>query len=386
MGCAGSAAAAQQPQPQAEGQLSKKKILPGQSAVICNCPNARLNGQWVICEEYNALGEWTVKGDKFPLSVGMSLAEQYLEVKSNELQTNKIVPGQSAIIRTCPTEANKLGEAHTSADEQHLTRMTKVLLASGEAVELAVSVGDTVGDLCRRTADLRGAGWATLLVGSEALNEKLDACSIPAADVITAVLSNSIDRPDRLNKTLREQIRKSCEIHLHGEENLEEAFKQTDWRSFRQFCQPVQDFHLTIFECADERFIDINYGLGDNDYGTLHKEGIVDPIMVNTDGDWEPQVEAWKDVHNAFCNQCNNIIIGIRHKSLELDDYDLCEACFKSEDRKAEAWEQPGPEEEDEAEDSEDDSEDEEYPCVDDPFFMAILKARKANRIERHGA
>jgi hypothetical protein len=204
-----------------------------------------------------------------------------------------------------------------------------------------------------------------------------------------------MERPDRLKKTLREQIQKSCEINLHGDENLEEAFKQTNWKSFRNFCQPVQDFHLTLFECADETFIEINYGLGDNDYGTLHREGVVDPIMVNTDGDWEPQVEAWKDVHNAFCDKCKKTIIGTRHKSLELDDYDLCEACFKSEDRKAEAWEQPEPppqlsvaemlEEEDEDEDIEYDSDDLRFEHLE-PFFLAILKARKANCIEKHGA
>jgi hypothetical protein len=396
MGCGGSSAAAQQPQPQVGDQLSKKKILPGQSAIIRNCPNARLNGQWVVCEEYNDLGEWTVKGDKFPLSLGMSLAEQYLEVEGSQLLAPKIVPGQSVVICNSPN-VNKPAVTHT-ADMQQFTRMIKIHFASGEAVELAVSAGDTVGDLCRRTADLRGAGWATLLVGSEAFDEKLDACSIPEVDVITAVLSNSMERPDRLKKTLREQIQKSCEINLHGDENLEEAFKQTSWRSFREFCQPVQDFHLTLFECADEKIIEINYGLGDNDYGTLHREGVVDPIMVNCDGDWEPQVEAWKDVHDAFCDKCNKTIIGTRHKSLELDDYDLCESCFKSEDRKAEAWEQPEPppqlsvaerreeEEEDEDEDAEGqyDSDDERYEHIE-PFFLAILKARKANCIEKHG-
>jgi hypothetical protein len=262
--------------------------------------------------------------------------------------------------------------------------MIKIHFASGEAVDLAVSAGDTVGNLCRRTADLHDAGWATLLVGSEAIDEKLDVCSIPEASVITAVLSNPMDRPDRLKKTLRQQIQKSCEINLHGDQNLQEAFKQTDWRSFRQFCEPVQDFHLTLFECADEKFIDINYGLGDNDYGTLHREGVVDPIMVNCDGDWEPQVEAWKSVHHAYCDQCNNhrYIIGTRHKSLELDDYDLCEACFKNGGRKAEAWAEIQ-EEEDEYESE---SEDEDYPSLEHPFFRAILKARKENRIERHGA
>merc|ERR1712232_5058 len=53
----------------------------GRTAIIRNCPNARLNGERVILQEYNCgLGEWTVKGDKFPLSVGMSLGAQFLEI------------------------------------------------------------------------------------------------------------------------------------------------------------------------------------------------------------------------------------------------------------------------------------------------------------------
>merc|ERR1712070_274949 len=75
-----SAAAAQAPPPRA--QLSNgMELTPGQSAIIQNCPNARLNGEQVILQEYNeGLGEWTVKGNKFPLSVGMSLSAQFLEV------------------------------------------------------------------------------------------------------------------------------------------------------------------------------------------------------------------------------------------------------------------------------------------------------------------
>merc|ERR1712032_1267884 len=80
MGCGASAAAAQDPRCRA--QLSNGMGLsPGQSAIIRNCPNARLNGERVTLQEYNdGLGEWTVKGDKFPLSVGMSLSAQFLKV------------------------------------------------------------------------------------------------------------------------------------------------------------------------------------------------------------------------------------------------------------------------------------------------------------------
>jgi hypothetical protein len=81
MGCGGSSQAAGvcSPSPTLL-TTSQEKLAPGQPAIICNCPNAHLNGQRVICEEYNtSLGEWLVKGDRFPLTVGMSLKPQFLE-------------------------------------------------------------------------------------------------------------------------------------------------------------------------------------------------------------------------------------------------------------------------------------------------------------------
>merc|ERR1711879_495997 len=41
--------------------FTQAKPVPGQSAIIRNCPNASLNGERVICETYNAdLDEWLV--------------------------------------------------------------------------------------------------------------------------------------------------------------------------------------------------------------------------------------------------------------------------------------------------------------------------------------
>jgi len=102
MGCGGSVAAAQEPRPRAQAS-NGVELVPGQSAIIRNCPNARLNGEQVIVQEYNeGLREWTVKGNKFPLSAGMSLSAQFLEVvepaHSNGVE---LAPGQSAIIRNC---------------------------------------------------------------------------------------------------------------------------------------------------------------------------------------------------------------------------------------------------------------------------------------------
>merc|ERR1719145_178737 len=79
MGC-GASAAAQEAHPRAQAS-NGVELAPGQCAIIRNCPNVRLNGERVTLQEYNdGLGEWTVKGDKFPLSVGMSLGAQFLEV------------------------------------------------------------------------------------------------------------------------------------------------------------------------------------------------------------------------------------------------------------------------------------------------------------------
>jgi len=104
-GCSSSssaAAAAQEPRPRAQAS-NGVELAPGQTAIIRDCPNARLNGERVILQEYNCgLGEWTVKGDKFPLSVGMSLGAQFLEIVEEPSNGVELAPGQTAIIRNGP--------------------------------------------------------------------------------------------------------------------------------------------------------------------------------------------------------------------------------------------------------------------------------------------
>jgi hypothetical protein len=75
---------------QASVRTELGELAPGDAAIIRNCLNARLNGERVVCESYNAaLGEWQVKGDKFPLSVGMSLGTQFLEkLEDNVVESN----------------------------------------------------------------------------------------------------------------------------------------------------------------------------------------------------------------------------------------------------------------------------------------------------------
>jgi len=56
------------------------QLVAGQHAIIHNCLNARLNGERVVLEKFDTgLNEWLVKGDKFPLSIGMSIGAQFLE-------------------------------------------------------------------------------------------------------------------------------------------------------------------------------------------------------------------------------------------------------------------------------------------------------------------
>merc|ERR1712048_1529470 len=103
MGCGASAAAAQEPRLRAQAS-NGADLVPGQSAIIRNCPDARLNGERVILQEYNhGLGEWTVKGDKFPLSIGMSLGAHFLDV--SKPAPNLLTRGNCAQQKahTCPS-------------------------------------------------------------------------------------------------------------------------------------------------------------------------------------------------------------------------------------------------------------------------------------------
>lgn len=114
---------------QANDASARMELVPGQCAIIRNCPNARLNGERVILEKYNDLGEWTVKGDKFPLSVGMSLGAQFLEAAE---------PAQSSdSARQAPTLLT--GDAHLVKGK--CNNSFRALLEKYTAMR--ISVGDT---------------------------------------------------------------------------------------------------------------------------------------------------------------------------------------------------------------------------------------------------
>jgi len=129
----GSAAAeAQEPRPRAQAS-NGADLVPGQSAIIRNCPNARLNGERVTLQEYNdGLGEWTVKGDKFPLSVGMSLGAQFLEVDkpAPTLLTSESCAQSKA--HTCPS--GHVLERHEAPNEDFTCDVCGKEVAEGETL------------------------------------------------------------------------------------------------------------------------------------------------------------------------------------------------------------------------------------------------------------
>lgn len=133
MGCGGSsAAAAQEPRPRTQPS-NGMELTPGQCAIIRNCPNARLNGERVTLQEYNCgLGEWTVKGDKFPLSIGMSLGAQFLEVvePAPTLLTSDSRSQHKA--HTCPS--GHVLTSHTAPNSDYTCDVCGKEVAEGETL------------------------------------------------------------------------------------------------------------------------------------------------------------------------------------------------------------------------------------------------------------
>lgn len=172
---------------------------------------------------------------------------------------------------------------------------------SGDEADLSVHPGETVKDLCRRTADLKDAGWSTL-IANEPLEESLVVSKIPEGQHLLAVLLDDFDRPDRLSKKAREQIRLS--LGMHGVVLPDEALLQEDWESFRDEVDGIQDFHITVFKFARKRFVHFDYGMGDNGYGSIHRISAVDVIMDYDDGHWEPLVRPWAEV--CQCDECDD--------------------------------------------------------------------------------
>jgi len=262
-------------------------------------------------------------------------------------------------------------------------RVIKVYFANGEHVELPLQFGDTLCDLSRRIADIKDAGWATLLLGTKPLDEKAAAASIPDGQAVTAMLQDGWERPDRLNKTVREQIRRSFDIHgvsdfMRSENvSIEDAFKAPNWSNFREICQPIQDIRITVFEFACQRYVEYNFGWRENGFGSAHAMDSVDAIMSYDDGHWEPLME-------PLCDFCDTCFAGVR-------------GCLCKEERHDGVWGctprvQPPPPDADYEDDDEDDNkEDNDYDADGEslghlqPFFRALVEASKSNQLAKYG-
>merc|ERR1711862_406763 len=113
-------------------------------------------------------------------------------------------------------------------------------------------------------------------------------------------------------------------------------------------CQPIQDFQITVFEFDGQRYLEFNFGLGDNGFGSVHAVGSADAIMSFDDDGWQPLVEPWKE------------------------------------------WVQPPPNDDDEdRDDDDDDDDDHDYDgcryCLLPPLLLALAKAIDANKVAEYG-
>merc|ERR1712232_496341 len=90
-------------------------------------------GERVILQEYNCgLGEWTVKGDKFPLSIGMSLGAQFLEVVGH---APTLLTGDSCAQRkehACPS--GHVLERHAAPNSDYTCDVCGKDVAEGETL------------------------------------------------------------------------------------------------------------------------------------------------------------------------------------------------------------------------------------------------------------
>lgn len=232
-----------------------------------------------------------------------------------------------------------------------IERKIKVSFAGEELWEisdLAVYPRDTVWHLCRRAADLRDAAWATLLLSSEPLDETLLASSIPNGQILTVKLQNDWgwERPDRLSKTMREQILWSLDRHgvigmLRERQEvgrLEEAFKQSNWEDFLGSCMFLRDFGITVLELEGKRYANFIFhwasaiGKGGERYGSIHAVDSIHAILCVIGTSYEVPLEEqqWVAVTGAaVCDQCWSPITRLRCKSLEQDDDKVCETCYR---------------------------------------------------------
>jgi hypothetical protein len=82
----------------------------------------------------------------------------------------------------------------------------------------------------------------------------------------------------------------------------EAAWDAANWSSFAKIAVPLQDFGFQYMVCGNKeeegrsspvgRFVHFDYGLGDNDFGSVHAGPEARPLCQIMDGDWSGDDEA----------------------------------------------------------------------------------------------
>lgn len=95
--------------------------------------------------------------------------------------------------------------------------------------------------------------------------------------------------PPEASDVLRKQIKAS--LGLNGDVStvdFDAAFRTADWAGFAAAVN-TQDFSVDFLrDGAGSEYAHFDYGLGDNDFGSVHPKDKVDAIIKVNDGDWMP--------------------------------------------------------------------------------------------------
>lgn len=212
----------------------------------------------------------------------------------------------------CATSTKASLNFETGAQEA--ARIITVTMISGEEMELLVQPKETVRALAERLALMKRVGRVKLLMDSTPLAGHLLVLKcVPHACVVTAVLLQQcgFDSPDNLDFVVEQQIRISCKMHGAGPAKWEwnpegtdllqvdpeafwnAAFAKPTWREFAAHIG-TQDFQITVFSYGlqmftqtPRRFIEYNFGMGDNGFGSIHAENESTATARCDDGTYE---------------------------------------------------------------------------------------------------
>lgn len=218
-----------------------------------------------------------------------------------DLAENSATSADTSVHFETSTNANSKAENGARG----VARLITVAMMSGEEMELLVQPGETVHALANRLALMKGVGQVRLLLNHTPLsgNSFVLDC-VPHSHVVTAVLQFGLEFPNRLDPIVEQQIRISCEMNgavprmnvFKAEEFWSAAFEKATWWEFVQCFPGMQDFQIRVFSFGldplnQTRFIDYNFGMGDNGFGSIHAEGESRAIAKCDDGMYELLVQ-----------------------------------------------------------------------------------------------